>query len=202
MTDRERTARLNADNALDDPGALVALREQMLKWAVLHLGEREAAEDAVQEAFVGALRNRASFTHAAAFRTWVFAILRNKIADVLRARIRQRDREVTGAADPDEEMDVERFDERGTWREAHRPSRWSDPAGMTEDAQFWRVFETCLEHLSGRTARVFMMREFVELDIADICDTLQITRNAVSVTLFRARAQLRECLESRWFKEK
>lgn len=53
MTDRERTARLNADNALDDPGALVALREQMLKWAVLHLGEREAAEDAVQEAFVG-----------------------------------------------------------------------------------------------------------------------------------------------------
>lgn len=201
MTNTEKIAATDAEDALDDPGTLVALRSQMLQWAVLQLGERDAAEDAVQEAFVGALRNRASFARTAAFRTWLYAILRNKIADVLRARIRQRDREITGGSIQDDDVDVERFDERGTWLASHRPARWADPAGTTEDAQFWRVFEACLEHLSGRTARVFMMREFIELEISEICAALQMTPNAVSVTLFRARAHLRECLEARWFKE-
>ncbi len=189
-----------SEDALDNPRFLPQLRSQMLKLALLQLNDPEAAEDAVQEAFVGALRNRASFARGAAFRTWVFAILRNKIADALRARYRRREREIAAPVDGDAEADDDRFNPAGEWRPSHRPSRWSDPAGMTEDAQFWRVFEACLGRLSGRTARVFMMREYIGLEIAEICAALEMTASSVSVTLFRARAGLRDCLESQWFK--
>lgn len=200
MADDIGIDRQASGDAFDDPEFLPRLRDQMLTFALQQLNDRHTAEDAVQEAFVGALRNRASFARAAAFRTWVFAILRNKIADALRSRYRQRERELPAPFDEDAALADERFEPGGEWRSSHRPQRWSDPEGMTEDAQFWRIFEACLERLSGRTARIFMMREFIGLEIAEICATLGMTASSVSVTLFRARAGLRDCLESQWFK--
>src|SRR3546814_20196815 len=57
---------------------------------MMQLRNPEEAEDAVQEALVGALKNAGSFRGEAALRTWVFAILRNKLADIQRQRQRQR----------------------------------------------------------------------------------------------------------------
>ena len=46
----------------------------------------DLAEDLVQEAFLSAFNNLANFKHQAAFKTWVFAILKNKIIDYLRQK--------------------------------------------------------------------------------------------------------------------
>src|SRR3546814_19317523 len=76
---------------LADTEFLESLRRQMHKFATLQLSDAHLAEDAVQEALIGALKNANSFGGRAALKTWVFGILKNKIADVLRQKQRMVD---------------------------------------------------------------------------------------------------------------
>jgi RNA polymerase sigma-70 factor (ECF subfamily) len=57
----------------------------------------------------------------------------------------------------------------------------------------------CLEKLPPNTARVFMMREVMELTSDEICKELTITSTNLWVILYRARMALRQCLDQNWF---
>lgn len=191
-------------DAVTDPAVLAALRTQMLRFATLQLRDPDLAEDAVQEALLGALRNQRSFAGRSALRTWVFGILKHKIAD----QLRQRARTATAselAVDDDDEDDSEvltrLFDGTGHWHPATAPKPWRDPDASLEDARFWRVFEACLECLPERQARVFMMREFVGIETEAICKAIGLTVTNLHVLLHRARLRLRSCLEEHWFGE-
>lgn len=183
---------------LQDPGFLDALRIQMVKFATLQLSDEHLAEDAVQESLIGALKNVNAFKGRSALKTWVFAILKNKISDLLR----QRQRLVTTSSlvFHDDEMEdlTELFDRKGFWQDEHRPASWGDPHEALRETRFWRIFETCLEGLPPNQARVFMMREFIELDSKEICAAAGITLSNLNVMLHRARLRLAECLRSRW----
>lgn len=178
------------------------LRLQMLRFATLQLSEHHQAEDAVQEALVGALKNAASFGGRAALKTWVFAILKNKIADILRQK--QRTTEASSLLhEEDESQDFAAlFDEREHWPADERPGKWETPEESVREAAFWRVFEACLENLPGKQARVFMMREFIELDSHEICTAINISVSNLNIMLYRARMRLRLCLDANWFMEK
>ena len=186
-----------------DPDVLAALRVQMLRFATLQLRDADLAEDAVQEALLGALRNQRSFAGRSALRTWVFGILKHKIADVLRqrARVTPMSEFVDADEDDDGELLDRLFDGAGHWHPVAAPKPWRDPDASLEDARFWRVFEACLEHLPERQARVFMMREFVGLDTEGICKAAGLSVTNLHVILHRARLRLRACLEEHWFGE-
>lgn len=197
VSDSENTAASH----LTDPVFLEELRSQMLKFSRLQLRDEALAEDAVQEALIGALKNAKSFGRQSALKTWVFAILKNKIADILRQR--QRMVEVSGLLRTSEDEDNldDLFDRKGFWQVHERPANWSQPEKSVEDDHFWEVFEICLSGLPESQARLFMMREFLEFESAEICETLDITTSNLHVMLYRARLRLRECLENRWFLE-
>ena len=95
-----------------------------------------------------------------------------------------------------EDLDV-LFTERGSW--AAEPADWGDPGAALNQRQFLDIVEACLEKLPPNTARVFMMREVMELETAEICKELAITANNLWVILYRARMALRLCLEQHWF---
>ena len=61
------------------------------------------------------------------------------------------------------------------------------------------MMQFCLEKLPPNTARVFMMREVLELETTEICKELRITSTNLWVILYRARMSLRQCLEQHWF---
>lgn len=190
---------LVASALLHDAEFLEELRQQMQKFATLQLGDSHQAEDAVQEALIGALRNARTFGRRAALKTWVFAILKNKIADLLRQRRRYLD---TDPASPDDEgpdRSDELFNRRGHWSGDGQPVHWESPEAAVHNQHFWRVFDACLNNLPGRQARVFMMREFIELETHEICTAVDISVSNLNVTLHRARLRLRNCLEKRWF---
>ena len=98
-------------------------------------------------------------------------------------------------------MDIEDFDamfnERGGWDP--KPADWGDPEEALNQRQFFDIMEFCLEKLPPNTARVFMMREVMELETDEICKELTITANNLWVILYRARMALRQCLEQNWF---
>lgn len=183
--------------ALIDASFLEQLRAKMHQFAKLQLNDADLAEDVVQEALMGALRNARSFGGRAALKTWMFAILKNKIADALR----QRSRLVQASSLVDSEhVDLPPlFDQKGAWRDEERPQNWGDPEASFDQQEFWHVFEACLDGLPERHARIFMMREFIELSADEICISLEISLSNLHVMLHRARLRLRECLENRWY---
>lgn len=198
---KKRESESESPSLLNDPEYLTSLRRQMLKFATQQLSDSQLAEDAVQEALIGALRNVGSFGRRAALKSWVFAILKNKIADVLRQKQRLIDISSLMHEDDEEEDFSALFNANGFWQADERPVAWANPEESVRESQFWLVFETCLENLPGNQARVFMMREFIELDSPEICSTVGITVSNLNVMLHRARLRLRECLENRWFAE-
>ncbi|HCB13123.1 MAG TPA: RNA polymerase subunit sigma [Gammaproteobacteria bacterium] len=184
---------------LRDEKFLTKLRQDMLRFVELQLRDRMIAEDLVQEALAAAMNGRERFAGRAAVKTWIFAILKNKIAGHLRQR--QRIVDIARLAkEMDDEADFDiLFDRRGFWMPEDRPDRWGDPETAFAQQQFWAIFEICLTQLPENTARVFMMREFVGLDTSEICQELSITTSNCHVILHRARMGLRLCLEKRWF---
>lgn len=179
---------------------LESFRSDLLRFARLQLRDDALAEDIVQETFVAALDGMARFNGRAALKTWVFSILRNKIVDALRTRGRSVN--VSALADEkasfDEVFDT-LFKSNGHWLPDNRPTAWADPEESLAQQQFWAVFDACLNHLPPATRRVFMMREFLDLGIDEICRELAISSSNCYVILHRARHQLRGCLARNWF---
>src|ERR687889_73218 len=64
---------------------LVGHRDYLLRFALRKLRDPALAEDAVQDAIEAVLSGRARFGGRAALRSWLTAVLKNKIVDVLRA---------------------------------------------------------------------------------------------------------------------
>jgi RNA polymerase sigma-70 factor (ECF subfamily) len=179
--------------------ALMALRSNMLRFAQLQLRNSETAEDLVQDAIEAALRHASSFAGRSTLKTWVFAILRNRIIDHLRQAVRSVPMSslVDDTEDWQERLET-LFNERGGWRENARPTAWPNPEESMQTKQFWFVFEACLDHLPTNTGRVFMMREFLGFDSDEICRQVGISTSNCHVMLHRARLKLRGCMEQGW----
>lgn len=185
---------------LDRQRELNALRPDLVRFARLQLRDAGAAEDAVQETLLAALTGSHRFESRSSYKTWLVSILRNKIIDT----IRSQSREVSASSLADDEagddlLNDTLFNRRGHWTDAAKPGRWADPEASFEQQQFWKVFEACLDHLPAKTARVFMMREFLGFETDKICKEAGISTSNCWVVLHRARLRLRTCLEANWF---
>lgn len=184
--------------AHDDPAYLAQLRRDLLRFARLQLRDADAAEDAVQEALTAAWTHAGDFAGLSAHKTWVFGILRNKLIDTLRVRRRTVSLSTLDAElDGESVLDRELFKENGHWSAHAKPQPWPQPDTLLQQQQFWTLFEMCLNYLPEQIGRVFMMREFLDFDIADICTELTLTTNHCSVLLYRARTRLRTCLSEK-----
>jgi RNA polymerase sigma-70 factor, ECF subfamily len=174
-------------------------RGYLLRVARLQLRNDELAEDVVQDTLVAALQAAAGFSGKSSVKTWLTGILKHKIVDEIR-----RKKAAPSFATLDEECQIDDFDalfdETGHWE--NPPANWGSPEGTLERREFFDILDFCLENLPPNTARVFMMREVLELDSAEICKELAITATNLWVIMYRARMSLRECLEKSWFETK
>lgn len=173
---------------------ITKFREQMLKFAQLQLRDDVLAEDMVQEALLNALKNIESFKRQAALKTWVFAILKNKIID----HLRQKERFITESELNDTNNPF--FDQKGHWSDEYLPQQWQENSVYSDE--FWILFEMCLTKLPSRQGRVFMMHEYLELPAAEICKKVEINSSNLYTLLYRARLQLQQCLSKKLMLEK
>ncbi|CAB4047733.1 RNA polymerase factor sigma-70 [Paraburkholderia phenoliruptrix] len=187
-----------SESGFDDPVYLTQLRRDLVRFARLQLRDAAAAEDAVQEALAAAWTQADRFAGQSEHKTWVFGILRHKLVDTLRARQRTVNLSALESELEDEALlDRELFKDNGHWSQQTKPRPWPTPETALRQQQFWILFEMCLEHLPEHIGRVFMMREFLDLDIEAICSELRMTANHCSVLIYRARLRLRTCLSEK-----
>jgi len=170
-------------------------RSYLLRYAVLQLRNPEQAEDVVQETLLAALEGRARFAGGSSLKTWLTGILKHKILDAIRRKSREKPLEPAG--DDDHDAVDALFKQDGHWREM--PATWGDPEQALENRKFWEIFELCARLLPERTARLYMLREVMEMTTEEICQEFGITPTNLWVILHRARLVLRECLEIKWF---
>jgi len=171
-------------------------RGYLLRVAMLQLRDNELAEDVVQDTLLAALQGAPGFSGRSSLKTWLTGILKHKVVDAIRRKAREP---VFATLEEESQLDDfdALFDDSGHWE--NPPAEWGDPEAQLSRQQFFDVVQFCLEKLPPNTARVFMMREVMELTSDEICKELSITSTNLWVILYRARAALRQCLEQNWF---
>ena len=170
------------------------LRPQLLRFARTQLRNDAWAEDAVSESLLAALERPQSFAGKSQLKTWLVGILKHKVVD----QLRHHTREATILVGEDGvDLDDALFQADGHWHEA--PRDWGDPDAACSRREFFEVLQVCCDKLPPVQARVFMMREWLELESDEICRELANTSSNQWVLLHRARLRLRDCLQLRWF---
>lgn len=187
---------MNTPAAASLEAQLAELHPLLLRFALNQLRDQGMAEDVVSETLLALLEKPEGFEGRSSLRTYATGILKFKIIDELRRRGREVPLAPLDEQSMDEALDA-LFAEDGHWREP--PPAWQQPDRCLEQQQFLQTLQACVDRLPPRLARLFMMRECLEQEVAEICEALGITANHCGVMLYRARMQLRECLDMNWF---
>jgi len=170
--------------------------DHLYGYAMYRLRDKHMAEDMVQETLLSAWKAYGKFEGRSSIKTWLTTILHNKIVDFVRKAARQR--LVFSGEDLDNELSGE-FSETGHINAEFGAKQWaSRPDDMAQKGDFWRVLQSCIDHLPTVTAEVFRMREIDGLSTEEICELKGIGKNNFWVILHRARKGLRACMESNW----
>ena len=170
--------------------------DALYAYALARVRNSTIAEDLVQEALLAALAGTDEFLRQSAERTWLIGILRHKLLDHLRHKLRERP--ISEISD-DGLSDL--FDRRGRWKTP--PAKWNgDPRELAERAEFRDVLARCMSRLPTRMAQLFWLREAEGVETGALCDQLDVTPANVWTLLHRARACLRRCLTIHWFEGK
>ena len=189
MTAERRTGRRTPGGDPDLPAVLAAQRDRA-EFAVLYrhyldrvygycfylLGDHHDAEDVTERTFVAALAAIERYRdEGATFRSWLFRIAHNELANALRARSRQRAAPLEAVAEP-------------------VPAGESDPAGLLTLAEEARGLRRALERLPVDRRQVVVLRVVDGLSAREIAAVLGRSEGAVRVLQHRALRQLAEIL--------
>ena len=143
------------------------------------------ARDVVQDAFVKAYRNLASFQGQSAFYTWLYRIAMNLCIDRTRHSKRASKLEFDEA--------VERDDEAGD--SGISPQRLGfDPARALADREIRERVNAALEKLSPIHRSVLVLREVEGLAYKEIAEVMECSEGTVMSRLFHARKKMQEML--------
>jgi RNA polymerase sigma-70 factor (ECF subfamily) len=173
--------------------ALVARHDGALRRvARSFVGNDAAADDVVQETWLGVLKGLDAFEGRSSLRTWIFRILVN------RARTRAtRDARILpfSALETEDRPAVEptAFAEDGRW--ISTPTRLEgDPESDLLSAELRRHLLQAVDTLSPDQRAVITLRDLVGMSGAEVCDLLELSDGNQRVLLHRARARVRAAL--------
>ena len=180
MTDLERRAKEGDQGAFE---RLVMDNQNRVYSLALRLcGDREAAADLAQEAFIKAWQGLGSFQGESSFATWVYRLATNLCIDYLRKKKRRE------GVEPSVSLD----DSDSGWAEP--ADRESDPQLVLERSERGRALARGLASLPGWQRQVLVLRELSGLSYQEIGEKLELDLGTVKSRIARARLALRKIL--------
>jgi RNA polymerase sigma-70 factor (ECF subfamily) len=179
-----------------DQGAFVTLvgryHGPMLRLASAFVSNTAAAEEVVQDTWLGVLRGIDKFEGRSSFKTWLMRILVN------RARTTGlREHRSTATDNISAAVDQSRFDQSGHWTSP--PQHWIEDI----DDRIWaesmgpHIWEA-LERLPIQQRTVVTLHDVEGLSSKEVCAVLSISEGNQRVLLHRGRSRLRQALETEY----
>jgi RNA polymerase sigma-70 factor (ECF subfamily) len=150
---------------------------RLLNFIYRTIGDRERAEDLVQEVFIRVYRHLHRFDRSKKFSTWIYTIASNLAKNELRNRSRNP---------------LVLFQAiRKTWQDEDRPLQFEDPAGRPDDLFRKRHLRELVEASVGRLPehhrQVFILRELEGKSYEEIAEITDCNLGTVKSRLNRAR---------------
>jgi len=168
----------------------------LYRFAIARLRDEEVARDLVQDTFLAALQQLSRFEGKSSEKTWLAAILKNKISDFHRNRATKGLKEIKQA-----ESDQQHFfdKENGHWNAAHAPRAFGlendNPLLMKELGE---ILNECLKKLPALWFTVFSMKHMDDLESESICTELKLSDSNFWVIMHRTKLNLRACIQKHW----
>ena len=171
--------------------------DYLYSYAITRLNDEEQAKDLVQETFLAALEKAGNFEGRSSERTWLTAILKNKLIDIYRKKSSGlKTTDITNA----EQEQHDFFDpDSGHWNMEHAPSAFGiENKDHLVTREFEVVLKQCLQKLPGLWISVFTMKHIEEETTDTICRELKVSPSNFWVIIHRAKVNLRACLQKNW----
>ncbi len=169
--------------------------EDMLSWALFKVSDSELAKDLVQDTFLVAAEKISTFKGKSSPKTWLFSILNFKIIDHYRAK-----KKMPFAFDGDEVISMF-FNENGEWKKNKAPHEWQiDDTHLLDDKEFNEVLKLCMDLLPEKWNSCVKLKYILGKSGKQICEQMDISKNNYWQMIHRAKLSLRECIESKWYK--
>jgi RNA polymerase sigma-70 factor (ECF subfamily) len=144
-------------------------------------GNREDAEDVLQDAFLKAFEHLSDFREDSRFYTWITRIAVNEA--LMKLRKRKSSKEVGMEDSEDENGDVQ-VREFADWK--------PNPEQQFAQTELEQILQTAVGTLSPGFRTVFYLRDVEGLSTEETAELLDLSVGAVKARLFRARLRLRE----------
>jgi len=160
---------------------MVSHRSYLVRFAQRKLRDPLMAEDAVHDVFEAVLSGRAVFAGRAALRSWLTAVLKNKIVDSVRRNAGTDSLADAFGHDNDE-------GEGGGLFEIECPQ--PRPDEIAEQQQLLMLALKRIEALPPGLRDVMRLRVLEEQSSEDVCRALGISEENLFVRIHRARKQL------------
>jgi RNA polymerase sigma-70 factor (ECF subfamily) len=160
-------------------------RDKLVQFIGRKTGDRDRAEDLVQEAFIRVTRHLHRFDQSKKFSTWIYTICSNLAKNELRNRSRSP---------------LVLFQKLTThWESEHRPLQFEDHANRPEDLYRKRflqdIVEKTVEELPEHHKLVFKLRELEGKSYEEIAEITGVNLGTVKSRLHRARTSFAELIE-------
>lgn len=144
-------------------------QNELVNFATSRLGNREEAEDLVQDAFIKMM------TFEGIIKSFAYTITANKVKDVLRRRIFRHQMEESKKY----EMELQHS-------HAERLAEYHDAL---------RIVNAGISRLSPACAKVYRMSLYDDMTVGDIAEELQVSKRTIESQLFTSRKQMRAMMQ-------
>ena len=169
--------------------------DDLFRYAFSKIRKKEVAEDLVQDTFVVAHTKIHSFEGNSSVKTWLIAILKNKIADYYRKQIKEN------LTDKELDVNVSSFDVNGGWKEDKKPFSFEDTSHLLDNELFVKVFYDCIDALPKLWSGVVRLKYINPTKSKEICKELNISESNLWQIVHRSKLKLKDCLDVNWIKK-
>jgi RNA polymerase sigma-70 factor, ECF subfamily len=142
------------------------------------------ADELIQNSWITFFEKIGSFEKKSHIRTFLFGIFYNKSKELHRERVRHT------SDSPFEDIMANQFDQDGNWKTP--PMSPEETMLVTESME---IVNQCLELIPKSQRMAFFLREINGDSSEETCKILDISITNLGVLIYRAKNQLRNCIE-------
>jgi RNA polymerase sigma-70 factor (ECF subfamily) len=172
--------------------------DDLFRWAYHKISSKEIAEDLVQETFLSAVKGYSNFKKDSKPKTWLFAILNNKIIDFYRKKTKlttlngkRIERKFINQTDSF-------FDSNQRWTLNREAILWEEEPHILDNPEFMDVLKNCMGKLPDTWKYAITSKYLLNKSSALICQELKVTPSNYWQIVHRTKLMLKKCIDLNW----